>query len=451
MKKHRLYKYTLMLILTVFLAVMLRIYFYTRNLNLTEGSVVEFEYFLTELNDTCLFQSGTGYEFKWVGCESAATGQYYTIIGRASPWTDNRNSGYIFVDVSEISIISVDLFSLKGTFRLIYGYFILPIKNTAIQMRSILAKYLSGDSLSLVLGLVLGSRFADFSQELRLLIQNLGLSHMVAVSGFHLSVIYLLVVSFFEKWFSPKVSLSLIIVILVWYTILVSSPASLLRALLMLVFSLIGRIFFKKRPISLFIFVQVFALLVLISASFLYNVGFLLSFSSTLGVLLIGRLNLLDLRQFDVLNQENSWLQTLFRFGDFIKGSILASLGAQLLSLPIIINVFGEFSPLGFLSCLLFSGWISLIVSWCAPLLFLAWFLGYLLPYFVSFLVPYFLFLSDVSNLLISSLHFFSRFIGIIIFDQKVSIIFVFAFYSLIILFACYRWHRSQVVVNYVF
>ncbi len=452
MKKHDRYKYTLMFIVALILAVVFRVYFYTRNLNLTERSVVSFEYFLAAHDDKCNFQTNNGYEFKWPHCENYTIGEYYTILGSATAMSDNSNYGYISVDVSEISLLSVKKFSLKGTLRLIFGYLILPIRNVAYRMKSILARYLAGDSLSLVLGLVLGSRFADFSQEMRSLIKDLGLSHMVAVSGFHLSVVYLILANYFAKWQRPKLSFVIVVLFLAWYTVLVSNPASLLRALFMLVFSLIGRIFFKKRPISLFIFVQVFALLVLISASFLFNVGFLLSFASTLGVLLVGRLDFFSSSQPGVSSLADSRFKLLFSSVDFIKGSILTSLAAQLTSLPVLLNCFGEISPFGFLSCLLFSGWIGLIVSWSVPLMFIAWFFGLFFHFIITFLGPYFLFLGDVVNLLIYVLEFSSRYIGVLlVFEHKFSSIEVFVYFSFLFALVWLSRRRSQVVVNYVF
>lgn len=158
-----------------------------------------------------------------------------------------------------------------------------------------------------------------------------GTSHVLAVSGLHVGLIYFLFLGLLRPFF-PNNSrwLVAVLLILVWTYALISSFApSVKRASLMLSFVALGKVLNPKINVYNILFLSAM-LILLFSPSELYSVGFQLSYSAVLG--LVTFYPKLD----RILTLQNPILKKIW--------SLLSiSLVAQVSTLPIVLIYFHQF------------------------------------------------------------------------------------------------------------
>jgi ComEC/Rec2-related protein len=188
---------------------------------------------------------------------------------------------------------------------------------------------------SLSQGLVLGDD-SGFNDEIKKIFQRQGLSHIVAVSGFNITIIILV-----SAWFSQKLGMSfswqiwfqlIFTFIFIW---LVGFSPSVLRAGAMSYVLILAKSLGRKcHPVrALFI-----GSLILLSLNplFLFSVSFQLSFLATLGLLL----------GWEILPD---WSSLNGNFLSKLKSEVFSvvnsTLMASLWTVPVLINTFGFFNP----------------------------------------------------------------------------------------------------------
>ncbi len=117
-------------------------------------------------------------------------------------------------------------------------------------------------------------------------LQKTGLYHLFAISGGHIAIINLLLFSLFRLVrMSRRASSLALAVFLVFYTALVEGSPSVLRATLMTVAFLGGRLLWKDVHVLNTIAASAFALLLANPAS-LFDIGFQLTYAATLTIIL---------------------------------------------------------------------------------------------------------------------------------------------------------------------
>lgn len=117
-------------------------------------------------------------------------------------------------------------------------------------------------------------------------LQKTGLYHLFAISGAHIAIVSFLFFSLFKLVRVPRrLSYGILIVALVLYALLVEGSPSVLRAVIMTVAFLAGRLFWKDAHILNAISLSAFVLLVANPFS-LFDVGFQLTFAATLSIIL---------------------------------------------------------------------------------------------------------------------------------------------------------------------
>ncbi|MBP1659034.1 MAG: competence protein ComEC, partial [Candidatus Aminicenantes bacterium] len=117
-------------------------------------------------------------------------------------------------------------------------------------------------------------------------LQKTGLYHLFAISGGHIAIINLLLFSLFRLVrMSRRASSVALAVFLVFYTVLVEGSPSVLRATLMTLAFLVGRLLWKDVHVLNTIAASAFALLLANPAS-LFDIGFELTYAATLTIIL---------------------------------------------------------------------------------------------------------------------------------------------------------------------
>jgi ComEC/Rec2-related protein len=239
--------------------------------------------------------------------------------------------------------------------------------NLRHYLTSVIFSLFDGEVAQLGLALSLGSYSVNLDAQMKSRIRSVGLTHMTAVSGFHLAIFYAFLDYLLLFFFTRRMARWWFFILIPGYILLVGSPPSVVRAGIMLVFSLMARYFFYKPYLPVYSLFLCFILMSIYQVTILSNVGFQLSFLATAGILLLaGEFDFSPLDESRELGNKRPTAIT-----NSIKGLFFVSLAAQLAVLPVLINVFGEYALTSLFSTIIFGVLISLIVVLMVGLIFL--------------------------------------------------------------------------------
>lgn len=285
----------------------------------------------------------------------------------------------IFIKKNEYQLINTERFSIIGWAEKIRS-----------QIKQSLKKNnFSSDEFAVINALLLGER-NEISKELRKSYTNAGAIHILAISGLHIGIIFILLSYLFKPLHNiknGKIITSLLIVVLLWvFAIIAGLSASVVRAVTMFSFVAIGQSLKRKQPVEHSLITSMFVLL-LIKPMFLFDIGFQMSYLAVFGIV---------------------WLQPLFvklwnpKLKIFYKmwQIITVSVSAQIAVLPISLYYFNQFPGLFLLSNIVIIPALSAILYGGIAIIILS-LLNIKLP-----------FLADLYGWMISQLNNFVRFIS---------------------------------------
>jgi competence protein ComEC len=217
--------------------------------------------------------------------------------------------------------------------------------------------------------LILGYK-NDLAKELKADFAAAGAMHLLAVSGLHVGIIYLLLSYFllaFAYFRKLQLLRSLILIGGIWlYALISGASPSVLRSATM--FSIMAAVYNLERPGSSFraIFLSAFVLLIF-NAAWLFNLGFQLSYSALLGILIWQP-------------KIEGLIKTRFKIVLWLNKLLSVSLAAQIGTLPLALYYFNQFPTYFWLSnilmiplvtVLMYAGFILLLVGQAETLGFL--------------------------------------------------------------------------------
>ncbi len=228
-------------------------------------------------------------------------------------------------------------------------------------------------------GLTLGDT-SEFSDEFKEKLRLTGTTHLVALSGYNISVIVRYVGGLFAIWWvTRKLKLFLSVLVVIGFVVMTGAEPSVVRAAIMAMILLsadqIGRVAYIPNVI-----VAAALAMVLISPKILaFDIGFQLSFMALLGIIYL-----------------EPWLRQKFKaksepgfFG--WRSHFWTTTSAQLAVLPILIYQFGFVSPVSILTNVLLLEFIPVTMG-------LGFFIGFaaVINYWLSWLIalPAYAFLS---------------------------------------------------------
>lgn len=219
---------------------------------------------------------------------------------------------------------------------------------------------LEGEAFAVYAALAMGEK-AFLSKDTEELYSRTGTTHILALSGMHLSILMFFFYYIFAhglKYSRWRWGFCLLAVMLVWaYTLLAGLPVSLVRASVMYTFSICGMMM-HRRGFGLNILFWTAALMLLVDPDTLRDVGFQLSFAAMAGILLFQK-SIENLIHFRWVILQSLW------------SGIAVSLAAQITTLPLVVYYFHYVATT--------SIWATLVLS------FLSSFLLYILPVYLLF------------------------------------------------------------------
>ena len=251
------------------------------------------------------------------------------------------------------------------------------LKKTLYHVRekfsSVFSHTLSRDHASLASGILLGKDSAFFSYELKEAMKNSGTTHLVALSGFNVTVlingVFLLLTFVMSKRRGALVALCGVVI----FVVMTGAEASVVRAALMGSLLVVAQLSSR-----LFSFSQAAAgagcVMLLFNPSLLqYDVGFLLSFVALFGIVSLGSSLSVLLRA-----SEGWWAWS--------KKAFCETVSAQMMVLPILVFSFHSFSLWGVLSNVLILSLIPFTMG-VAFVVGLAGLVAPVLPSLLSFIL----------------------------------------------------------------
>lgn len=204
---------------------------------------------------------------------------------------------------------------------------------------------------SVIKALVLGERG---NRTVEAYYRDTGIVHVLAVSGMHLSVFACMAVgflSFLEHRSWTRLLRLLLLLVLVWsYAFLTGFSSSVARAAVMFTLLSLAKFFHRKCSMGRSLLFSAWGLLVW-DSDLLYDLGFLLSYSAVVGLVFLSpRLRFLEWGK--------RWLSK------YVSSQLVASLAAQLATMPIILLTFGTFPTYFLLANLLVCPIVNVALPW---------------------------------------------------------------------------------------
>lgn len=234
--------------------------------------------------------------------------------------------------------------------------FLKGLNTTRNRVLSYHSKYLKSPNLEILGGIVFGDDAVAPPDYIKNSFINSGLLHILAASGMNVAFIFsfwFLILKFLRVPYKPRVLSGMIMVIL--YTLMTGLGASVVRAALMMLFVLCGKLIDRDaHSVSLLSFVAV--LMLIYNPAYINDVSFQLSFLVTFG--LITTANIISSK--------------LDKIPEWIKAPILIPIVAQIWIAPIqmfyfntfsLYSVFANISTVTLLSVISFGGFVSSLLS----------------------------------------------------------------------------------------
>ena len=212
---------------------------------------------------------------------------------------------------------------------------------TANVIKNQSKKLLENKKACLLIGLLIGDT-DEIDEETKEDFRNSNLTHMLAVSGLHVSYV-LLAVNYIITKVKIHIKLSKIIVMLLilFFILVTGATPSVLRAGTMTIYLILGGIFYRR--ISVFSSLNLSLLVIIIMNPYcLFDVGLQLSYAGTIGIVY-----LYPIIKEKIYNKANS---------------ILITISANIVIIPIIMYNFNTISLTFFISNLLAGPIIGIII-----------------------------------------------------------------------------------------
>jgi len=313
---------------------------------LPNAKAVVYDYTTSE---TCLFP---GNRFR-------ATVKFHSALLSSGEETDTYVSKGIYVRgyvVDEVITVSDEI-----AIKYLPVYF-------ADSIRSTLSDYLPNNTYAFLSALMTGDKSALYEDsQLNYTLTQAGLSHVVAVSGMHVSFVVALAMMLFGQ----RIGWTISIVFILLFAVMTGMPPSVLRAVFMQSLFLLAPVLRREADGITSICFALFILL-LVNPFAISSVGLQLSFLAMAGIILVTP------RSIEWFERKCPFTNDLLLKGyRFVTMSLSSSLGATIFTAPLCAYYFGSVSVLAPLT--------NLLVLWIVPICFGGGFLLCVIDFAIPF------------------------------------------------------------------
>lgn len=203
------------------------------------------------------------------------------------------------------------------------------INNLNIKIKEKIKNNYSNQTANFIETIILGDK-TNLLDTVKEEFSNSGLSHLLAISGMHIAIIILISNAILDHIIKNyKIKNILLLLIIIIYATIINLSSSSARAIIMAILHIISKLIYKKD--NFLVNISLASLILLIINPYnLIDSGFQLSFIASLGIVII-------LPKIEKIEIKNKILK-------YIYVSLLVSISANILILPIIINTFKKIS-----------------------------------------------------------------------------------------------------------
>jgi len=219
------------------------------------------------------------------------------------------------------------------------------------RLQGIIAQALPEPHAALLMGILLGIKSA-LPADLSAALATVGLTHIVVVSGYNLSVIAGVLGSLTEKRLGPRLALLASLAGVFAFTLMTGASAAVVRAAIMVSLTLLAR-YLGRQTEALTSLGLAAALMAGLNPQIPWDIGFQLSFLATLGLVSVSPLL-------------EKWLQGL---PALVRSPLAVTLAAQIMTTPVIVGNFQRLSLIAPLSNLLVLPVVPILMALGAVLL----------------------------------------------------------------------------------
>ena len=231
--------------------------------------------------------------------------------------------------------------------------------NVFLNIKEQLEQALSSENANLLLGILFGYT-DEISDETKETFKKSNISHILAVSGMHISYIILLIATMSTKTFGKRSSPIITIFFIIAYMFITNFTPSVTRAGIMGIVVLLGKSTHTKNDICTAIAISILSILIY-NPYLIANAGLLLSYGGTIGILLFQK----TLTQiFSNIKARSEFYKykaskILAKIIDYIQDTIAVSISAQVVIAPMMIQMFNTFGITFFIT----NFFVSLVIG----------------------------------------------------------------------------------------
>lgn len=226
------------------------------------------------------------------------------------------------------------------------------------------------------LGGILTGDFED--QMVKKAFGRAGLQHILAISGFHFTILTSVLILLLRLIFPPKLALNFLLILLCSYFVFLGCGASILRAWMMSLVAIIG-LLCRRTPIALNSLGFAILIILAIDPVLTQSIGFIFSFAVTASILLFYPLayaligKVFTARSYVRLKQMSYWDQHAYVVIALAKNVIALSIAVNLCAIPLTLYVFGKFPLISLIYNLIIPFLVSVVMFFFILGIFIPW------------------------------------------------------------------------------
>lgn len=271
------------------------------------------------------------------------------------------NKVYTTVNINDYDLINIDSRSKSLKYRLRIGF-----RN---RIEDLFDTYLDESPSNLMKGIIMGKN-SYLDEEAILKYREMGLAHILAVSGLHIGIISgFLIFLFSNLAIKKRINIFIVLGIVWFYGFLIGFPPSVLRASIMFSFLLFGQTLAKPYDSINILFLSFFILLA-INPILIFNLGFQLSYMATFSILYFS----------PYINKK------FYPYNNKLTYTLASLFAVHIGILPIQLYYFNSFSVVGIFSNLIITPILSFALVLGAIMLILSYTFSFLNIFLASIL-----------------------------------------------------------------
>ena len=296
--------------------------------------------------------------------KSLEYGDKIQIIGEYQvPQTSRNYGGFHYQDYLKTLKIYGSIYAEKiEILQKNQGNLFLTIANKiSLQIKQNIEETFHEKTRAIMLGVMLGDT-TQIDEETKEEFSKSNISHVLAVSGMHISYIIYLVTNSTKGIFGKRKSKYISIIILILYMFITGFSSSIVRAIIMGILNCFSFIVYRKSDTLNNLAIAGFITLVVNPYS-LISLSFLLSYGGTLGIILFEPIIEKILKNIKIKHRKWKYLfLKIQRKCENVIKIIAVSLSAQIIITPILVFCFNTFGLLFLLTNFLLSLIIGILV-----------------------------------------------------------------------------------------